>query len=79
MHTVESLLEDIYGSESEASKTLVDKGLIRSRSAISNWKAWGYFPTRLLPQIMADAAAKDVSITVADIPVMPIKPKESAA
>lgn len=65
MQSVETILKDVYGSESEASVRL---GVVRS--AISNWKKWGYFPSRLLPRLIADSGAAGVALGVADVPIL---------
>lgn len=65
MRTVPSILESIYATQSNAAATL---GV--GRSAVSNWKALGYFPTRLLARIVADAAAANVDLPITEIPTM---------
>lgn len=64
MLTVKSIIADVYGTDAEAASAFKV-----GRSAICNYKAWGHFPPRLLPQIMRDAAAKGASITIDDIPL----------
>lgn len=73
MKTVNDILKDVYGSDTAAAQVLIDRRLIKFRSAVSNWKAAGYFPTRLLPLIIADAHAKGLKLKISDIPVMPLK------
>lgn len=77
MQTVETILTDVYGSVADAAKALEEKGIIRSRSTVWNWKAWGYFPSRMLPQILADAASKKILLAVSEMPVMPMKPAKA--
>lgn len=40
------------------------------RSAVSNWKTWGYFPSRLAVPIWEHARAAGVEIDVTEIPTM---------
>lgn len=74
MQSVESILASIYGSEGDAAPRL---GVVRS--AISNWKAQGYFPARLVAQLLADARAARVKIDFADIPISTSTKTGSAA
>lgn len=65
MQTVESIVKSVYKTDLAAASRL---GL-RSRSAVSNWKKWGYFPRRLLPDILADAKKAGVKLAIGDIPI----------
>jgi hypothetical protein len=64
MLTVESILISIYGSERAAAEPHRV-----GRSAVSNWKAQGFFPSRVVPKLLADAREKNLQIDFADIPV----------
>ena len=71
--TVEDILKTVYGSDTQAAQTLIDREIIKVRSAVWNWKGAGYFPNRMIPVLAADAAAKGVDLQISDIPVMPLK------
>jgi hypothetical protein len=64
MRTVESIISAVYETDTNAAAKL---GL-KSRSAVSNWKKWGYFPTRLLPVILADAKKASVKLDISQVP-----------
>lgn len=66
MQTVEGIIKSVYGSESEAATRL---GV--GRSAVSNWKAWKYFPTRVLASLCAHAREKGIELDVTQIPTKP--------
>lgn len=72
MQTVESLISSIYGDENNAASKL---GV--GRTAVSNWKTWGYFPTRLIVPLCKDAREKGIELDVAKIPTT--RPKGRAA
>lgn len=73
MHTVESIISDIYGDEHAAAAKL---GVVPS--AVWNWKKWGHFPFRLVFTIAEDAKAKGIELAACDVPVSP-KHKTGAA
>jgi len=64
MKTVEDIITAVYGTRAAACAAFKV-----GNSAISNWVAWGHFPTRLLAQIITDAMAKGVAIGISDIPL----------
>src|SRR5690242_6871648 len=65
MQTVDSIIKSVYGSDAAAANAL---GVVRS--AVSNWKAWGHFPMRLVVPIWRDAKNQGVEIQVDEIPTM---------
>lgn len=69
MNTVDSIISGIYGTPAKAAAAHNVK-----RSAVSNWKAWGYFPERLVGKLLMDATHKGVPLRVTDIPTATHKP-----
>lgn len=65
MQTVDSILTSVYGTDAKAAERLRVV-----RSAVSNWKTWGYFPSRLAVPIWEHARAAGVEIDVTEIPTM---------
>lgn len=63
MLTVPSLIKTVYGNAT----TCADK-LGVTRPAVSNWKASGQFPARLVPSILVHAKEGGLEIDVEDIP-----------
>jgi hypothetical protein len=63
MKTVPDVITAIYGSE-DAARAAFKIG----RSALCNYKAWGFFPDRLFRQITEDNDAKGRPIAVNDVP-----------
>lgn len=70
--TIESVISGVYGSQTEAARRL---GVVPS--AVSMWKTRGAFPDRLLAQIVRDAGAAGVLLTVDD--VLSMRPQRPGA
>lgn len=68
MQTVEAIVKEIFGKSGAAAKSLGVKP-----SAVSNWKAWGYFPARMVGPILKRARERGIEISVDDIPATPEK------
>ena len=73
MQTVESIIASVYGTDAMAAERL---GV--GRTAVSNWKTWGYFPSRLVVLICEHARECQASVDVSEIPTM-LKIKAAAA
>lgn len=63
MLSVESIIKSVYGSNTAAAQSL---GV--EPSSVSNWKAWGHFPARLVVPIWRDAKNNGIPIEVDEIP-----------
>ena len=63
MQTVKSIIETVYGDHATAAERL---GV--TSTAVFNWKAWGYFPARLVVPIFEHAREKGVEFDVSEIP-----------
>lgn len=62
--TVPTVIESVYGNATTCADML---GV--QPSAVSNWKAFGQFPARLVASILLHAREKGVDLDVSDIPV----------
>lgn len=60
--TVSDVLAAVYGEDNPATVLKVGP------SSISNWRGWGYFPAHIALQILADAEARSVPLSVGDVP-----------
>lgn len=67
MLTVDSIITSVYGRPVKAAAKLGVKP-----SAVSNWKASGYFPSRLIKSLCQDAKSVGVPLDVNDIPIAAI-------
>ena len=43
------------------------------RTAVCNWKADGFFPSRVIPQLLMDARVARIRLSVQDIPLRPAR------
>ena len=68
MQTVEAIVKGIFGRQTVAAEELGVKP-----ASISNWKAWGYFPARMVGPILKRARERGIEISVDDIPATPEK------
>ena len=63
--TVPAILTGIYGKPKKALAALQV-----TRSSLSNWRAWGYFPERMVGRLLRDADAAGFKLTAQQIPTM---------
>lgn len=66
MLTVDDVLKSIYDGDDLAAAAALGVG----RTAVLNWRAWGYFPTRLVIPIWKHAKDRGIDIDIATLPVM---------
>lgn len=64
MQTVDTIIQSVYGDRATAAEKL---GV--TQNAVFNWKAFGYFPPRLVAPIVQHARERGVDLDVLEIPI----------
>jgi hypothetical protein len=64
MKTIDEILLRVYGDQNKAQEAL---GV--GRTAIANWRTWGYFPRVRALTIALDAREKGLRLKLEEIPI----------